>query len=195
MEKIKKIPKLVLITILIIIFLLGIFFVFRLINNQNTLTEDYKVETVLSDENVIKDISVKTSKNKKEDKNVIGYLTIDSIELIKAPIKEGIEMSTLNKYIGHFPESAYLEGNIALAGHNRGYEKNYFENLKYIKKGDIIEYQTKSEIKKYKVTEIKKITEFDVDVIKNTKENKITLITCVENKPEKRMCIQGILII
>ncbi len=191
MEKIKKIPKLVLITILIIIFLLGIFFVFRLINNQNTLTEDYKVETVLSDENVIKDISVKTSKNKKEDKNVIGYLTIDSIELIKAPIKEGIEMSTLNKYIGHFPESAYLEGNIALAGHNRGYEKNYFENLKYIKKGDIIEYQTKSEIKKYKVTEIKKITEFDVDVIKNTKENKITLITCIENKPYLRLCVIG----
>ena len=173
MEKIKKIPKLVLITILIIIFLLGIFFVFRLINNQNTLTEDYKVETVLSDE------------------NVIGYLTIDSIELIKAPIKEGIEMSTLNKYIGHFPESAYLEGNIALAGHNRGYEKNYFENLKYIKKGDIIEYQTKSEIKKYKVTEIKKITEFDVDVIKNTKENKITLITCIENKPYLRLCVIG----
>ena len=50
-------------------------------------------------------------------------------------------------------------------------------------KGDIIEYQTKSETKKYKVTEIKKITETDIDVIRNTKENKITLITCVENKP------------
>lgn len=175
--------------IIIVIFLLELLLLCKLASNQEK-EEQQAIQTVLSDENVIKDISVETSNNEK-DKNVIGYLTIDSINLIKAPIKEGIEMTILNKYIGHFPDSAYLEGNVALAGHNRGYEKNYFENLKEIKKGDIIEYQTKSETKKYKVTEIKKITETDIDVIRNTKENKITLITCVENKPYFRLCVVG----
>lgn len=190
MENIKKKPQLILIVILIFISLLELLLIYKLANNQEK-NEEKEIETVLSDENVIKDISIKTSKDKEEDKNIIGYLTIDSIKLIKAPIKEGIEMTTLNKYIGHFSDSAYLEGNVALAGHNRGYEKNYFKNLKEIKKGDIIEYQTKSETKKYKVTEIKKITEFDVDVIRNTKENKITLITCIENKPYFRLCVVG----
>ena len=132
--------------IIIVIFLLELLLLCKLASNQER-EEQQAIQTVLSDENVIKDISVETSNNEK-DKNVIGYLTIDSINLIKAPIKEGIEMTILNKYIGHFPDSAYLEGNVALAGHNRGYEKNYFENLKEIKKGDIIEYQTKSETRK-----------------------------------------------
>ena len=30
------------------------------------------------------------------------------------------------------------------------------------------------------------------DVLKNTGENKLTLITCVENKPTKRLCVQAI---
>ena len=47
----------------------------------------------------------------------------------------------------------------------------------------------------YKINQIRIIQDTDVEVVENTKENKITLITCVENKPEKRMCIQGILII
>ena len=32
-----------------------------------------------------------------------------------------------------------------------------------------------------------------LSLFRPTKENKITLITCVENKPELRRCIQGIL--
>ena len=110
---------------------------------------------------------------------------------MQAPIKEGTDENTLNKYIGHFSDSAFLEGNVALAGHNRGYEKNYFENLKDLKGGELIIYQTRSEAKVYKVTEIKKVNESNVDIIKNTKDNRITLITCVENKPKERLVIVG----
>ena len=35
------------------------------------------------------------------------------------------------------------------------------------------------------------IKDTDTYVIENTKENIITLITCVENKPELRRCVQG----
>lgn len=129
--------------------------------------------------------------NQEEEQGVIAYLTIPSISLTNAPVKEGTDMDTLNNYLGHFTDSAYLEGNVAIAGHNRGYEKNYFENLDKLRQGDEITYQTKYQTKKYKVSEVKTIKDKDVYVIENTPENKITLITCVKNKGNLRLCVVG----
>ena len=56
-------------------------------------------------------------------------LEIPKINL-KATIAQGTTDEILNKYIGHFVESEVLEGNIALASHNRGYDVNYFSRLK-----------------------------------------------------------------
>lgn len=47
-------------------------------------------------------------------------------------------------------------------------------------------------IKKYKVETNIVIKETDWSYIGNTKDNRITLITCEENKREYRRCIQGI---
>ena len=38
----------------------------------------------------------------------------------------------------------------------------------------------------------KKIDSRDWSVISQTAENKVTLITCVKNKPELRLCVQAI---
>lgn len=129
--------------------------------------------------------------NQELEQGVIAYLSIPSVGLENAPVKEGTDMETLNNYLGHFTDSAYLEGNVAIAGHNRGYDKNYFENLDKIKQDDEITYQTKYQTKRYKVSEIKTIKDKDVYVIENTQENKITLITCVKNKGNLRLCIVG----
>jgi len=114
---------------------------------------------------------------------------------LSAPIKDGIDTKVLNKYVGHFLESGYILGNVSLAAHNRGYPVNYFQDLKELKIGDEIIYEYKDLKLTYKINKIKIIDDTDVEVVKNTKENKITLITCVENKPEKRRYIQGILTI
>ena len=45
--------------------------------------------------------------------------------------------------------------------------------------------------RRYKVTDILEIESTDWSKIEDTKENKITLITCVVNKPELRLCVQG----
>lgn len=121
-------------------------------------------------------------------------IKIPAINLI-APINDGIEFETLNQYVGHFKFSGYVLGNISLAAHNRGYPVNYFENLKDLKVGNEIIYEYKDLELVYKISNIKIINDTNVEVVKNTKENKITLITCVENEPEKRRCIQGKLII
>lgn len=101
-------------------------------------------------------------------------------------------MDILNTYVGHFEETSLTKGNVGLAGHNRGYEKNYFENLKKLKRGDEIKYKYNDFEKKYVVDKIETIKNTDWSYLENTKENKITLITCVENQPDYRRCVQAI---
>ena len=62
---------------------------------------------------------------------------------------------------------------------------------KKLKIGDEIIYEYKDLKMTYKINQIRIIQDTDVEVVENTKENKITLITCVENNPQNRRCIQG----
>lgn len=149
-----------------------------------------KPETIFTNEEIVNKI-VYSNEGEENFDGIIGYLTIESINLLQAPIKEGTEMETLNEYIGHFTDSNFLEGNVALAGHNRGYSKNYFENLKNLKGNELIVYQTKQETKTYKVCEIKEVSVTDVEVVAPTEDNRITLVTCVENNNNLRLIIIG----
>lgn len=85
-----------------------------------------------------------------------------------------------------------MEGNVCLCSHNRGSKAAFFENLKNIKKGMKIEYTTKYETKTYITDEIKEIEETDFSVLEPTKDNRITLITCIANQRAKRLCVIGI---
>lgn len=118
------------------------------------------------------------------------YISIPSIDLV-AQIKEGTTEEILNKSVGHFEESPTVKGNVCLAAHNRGYEKNFFENLKKLLLNDVITYQYGNIKKTYSVSNITIIKETDWSYIDSSNENKITLITCVENEPEYRLCIQA----
>jgi len=73
-----------------------------------------------------------------------------------------------------------------------GYPVNYFGKLKDLQIGDKIIYKTNYGTKKYKIIVKTIIEDTDWSYLKNTEDNRITLITCVENKPELRRCIQGI---
>ena len=83
-------------------------------------------------------------------------------------------------------------GNIGLAAHNRGYNINYFENINKLNYGDKIIYEYKGNIKTYKVNLIKIIKDTDWTYLEESQENLITLITCVDNAPDYRLCIQGL---
>lgn len=125
------------------------------------------------------------------EQNDIWKLKIEKIGL-EAEISEGTEKETLEKYIGHFVETQKEKGNIGLAGHNRGYKINYFQNLKLLEKGDEIVYTYNNYTNTYEVTKIKIIKDTEWEYLENTEENMLTLITCVENEPEYRRCIQAI---
>ena len=119
------------------------------------------------------------------------YIEIKSINL-KAPIEETTEAEILSRSVGHFEDTSKEEGNIGLAAHNRGYEVNYFENLKSVKIGDEVIYQYNNFKKIYEIDTIEIIEDTDWSYLEEeTDENKITLITCVENEPNYRRCVQA----
>ena len=173
------------ISIIIFLFLnlfLNNFFKSNLIKNHEIisekLTEDFNSDSRDQDEIILN----------KDGLN--WYIEIPSIDL-KAPIEETTEMDILNTAVGHFEDTALTVGNIGLAGHNRGYEKNYFENLKNVKIGDEIKYKYNDFEKIYIIDKIEIIKSTDWSYLENTEKNKITLITCVENKPDYRRCVQA----
>ena len=126
-----------------------------------------------------------------EQKNEKAWMIeIPSINLI-AEIAEGTDEETMNKYVGHFEDTSKDKGNVGLAAHNRGYPVNYFEKIKELKKGDKIYYSYNRERMIYEVDKIEIIKDTNWSYLEQTEKNKITLITCVENEPEYRRCIQA----
>lgn len=140
-----------------------------------------------NDKNEQNNNQAKTTKSKEDE----WKIEIKAISL-SAPIAEGTTDSVMNKYVGHFTDTSKNKGNIGLAAHNRGYPVNYFQNIKKLKKGDEIKYTYKKFKKTYIVDKIEIIKDEDWTYLKNTDDNRITLITCVENEPNYRRCIQGI---
>lgn len=110
---------------------------------------------------------------------------------LEAEIAEGTTDEVMNKYVGHFESTPIFNGNPCLAAHNRGYLVNYFGKLKELVQNDVIIYKTTQGIRKYKVSLITIIKDTDWSNLQNTNDNRITLITCVENQPEYRRCIQA----
>lgn len=150
----------------------------------------YPIESEINKEIMeVKKVDIKeTPKSNTTEK---WKIEIPEISLI-ADIAEGTTKEILNKYVGHFENTSKKEGNIGLAAHNRGYEVNYFKDLKKLKKGDQIKYVYNEYEKIYEVKKCRIIKDTEWEYLEDTEENMLTLITCVENQPEYRRCIQAI---
>ena len=118
-------------------------------------------------------------------------IVIPAIEL-DAFISEGTSSDVMDKFVGHFENTSLWNGNVALAAHNRGYPVNYFAHIKDLSLGDIVVYYYNGKIKEYAIQTITIIDDTDWSYLENTNDNRITLITCVEDEPEYRRCIQGV---
>ena len=140
--------------------------------------------------NIISEESILSNQNPQEE-NYKWQIEIEKISL-NAEIAEGTSKEILNKYIGHFEETQKEKGNIGLAAHNRGYDVNYFQNLKLLREGDEIKYKYNQYENTYEVTKNIIIKDTDWQYLENTEENTLTLITCVENEPNYRRCVQAV---
>lgn len=129
--------------------------------------------------------SNKETEPKEYSDGSIGTLKINSIGL-NAKVYDGETTANMKKGLGHFSYTSAWDGNVGIAGHNN----TYFEDLKDVEKGDRITYTTKYGTRTYKVTSIKKIDDDDFsDLLDDTSDNRLTLITCVRNQSDKRLCV------
>ena len=178
------------ISIIIFSFIQLFFSNYKNFSQKSYLKAGFNVENQIQNK-VSNSLNNQTNSQKSQQETEEWYIEIPIINL-KANIKEGTEKETLDDYVGHFEETKNDKGNIGLAAHNRGYKVNYFQNLKKLKEGDEIIYKYKNIQRTYIVKTLKIIKDTDWSYLENTNENKITLITCVENEPEYRRCVQGI---
>ena len=180
------------INILSFIITIILFLILNSFISQNSVISIRNIPNIISKIEFPKALSkVKEQNNEKLDIEIGNwYIEIPSINL-KAPIAEGTDIDTLNTKVGHFNETDKTVGNVGLAAHNRGYKYNYFEKLKKLKINDEIIYKYENFEKKYLITKIEIIKNTDWSYLEKTEKNKITLITCVENEPQYRRCVQA----
>lgn len=105
-------------------------------------------------------------------------------------IFEGTDLNTLEKGVGHFKSSTKDKGNICLAGHNIGITVSPFKFLYKLEKGDLLQYKYNNKTYKYICSYKKEIQETDFSHIINTKENCLTIITCIAGKKNKRLVLR-----
>ena len=120
----------------------------------------------------------------------IGTLKIPAIGLTVTAY-DGEVTAAMKKGVGHIESTSSWLGNIGIVGHNRGVNLN-FGKLKNLKAGDEITYTTSLGTRTYTVTFAGKIASNDWSYLQYTTDNRITLLTCVEDQPQYRLCVQGV---
>ena len=120
----------------------------------------------------------------------LGTLAIPSIGLTVG-VYEGTDSAALLKGAGHFENTSIWNGNVPIAGHNRGV-RNDFGKIHTLKSGDLITFTTVLGTRTYAVSSVTKVDVTDTSGLASTAENCITLYTCVEDQPAYRWCVRGV---
>ena len=120
----------------------------------------------------------------------LGTLKIPSIGL-SVQVVQGTDSAALAKGAGHFTNTSIWDGNVCLAGHNRGVT-NHFGQIHTLSAGDTITLTTMLGTRTYAVVSVEKVGVNDSSGTAATSDNRITLYTCVMNQPEYRWKVTAI---
>lgn len=189
-EKIRRIIGLVLIIAGLSII---VSIVYKKIETKNKQKE---LQNIL--EQVINDEPRELSKEE-EEKLINGYKPIALMEIpsinLSQGLVEGISDDVLQYYLGHFEGSAMPgeKGNFAVAGHRVSDYSEAFVNLYKTEIGDKILVKANKKEYVYEITESFIVAPDKVDVLDNTDDATITLVTCTVGAKE-RVIVKGKLV-
>jgi sortase A len=107
--------------------------------------------------------------------DLFGKISIPRLHL-SAMIAEGVDDATLQRAVGHFPESSIPEknGTVALAGHR----DTFFRALAHIRLHDQIELETRNGVYRYEVIRTGVVTPDHIEVVRSSPQSDLTLVTC-----------------
>lgn len=187
----KKLKTMLYITFVIIAFIISFTITYYIVNNisKNNIIDEVSnifsntnFQERIENANTINDFTVHIDGN-----NVIGIIEIDKIHF-KGLVYEGTDLATLKIGVGHFTSTPLINGNVCFAAHNTN---KFWKNLKNLNNNDIITYTSICGKMNYRVFNITEIDETDFSLLQNSEKDIITLITCVKNIPQKRLCVQA----
>ncbi len=119
----------------------------------------------------------------------IGTVSIARTGL-NAPIYEGTDTQAMIDGAGHWTGSSLGGGNVCLFGHNRG-ANPWFGELLDTEIGDTVVLETSAGTRTYRVSQVEQISSEDFTWLGSTGSSCITLISCVEGRPELRLMVRG----
>ena len=126
---------------------------------------------------------------------VVGYLTVSGTNIQNFPVKDALDntemLAVMKTAIGHFAQTPIFNGNVGLSGHNRDYDID-FRELKNVQIGDTVTYRTNFGTRTYTVVTKTEIDETDWSYFEDTTDNRITMVTCIEDQPTKRLIVQAV---
>ena len=183
----KSMNKKIFVLFIVLILIVAIGFLF---SYDKKVIEQEKQTTSEQLDNT-EDVEQEVTEDDGFEEDLIGSLKIEKINL-NGTVKEGSTNEILRDYIGHIEETAKYDGNVGLAAHNRGNKYSYFARINELEPGDEIVYTTKYGERKYIVDTKKEILETDWSNLEGTSDNRLTLITCIKNKVNQRLCVQAV---
>ncbi|ANS90070.1 class A sortase [Staphylococcus pseudintermedius] len=152
-------------------------------NPNNDISFDFKA---------VKPINLLDIKDVEFNSNyVVGKITIPSVHL-NLPILYGV--SNNNLWFGACtmkPNQKFGQGNFALAGHTMANQNLLFTPLHSIKKGDMIYITNGQNVYVYQTTNVEIVSPDHGEVINDTDESTITLVTCSDVYGKERLIVQG----
>ncbi len=120
----------------------------------------------------------------------LGTLKIPAIGL-SIKVYQGTGSAVLAKGAGHFLDTSIWDGNVCIAGHNRGVRDD-FGDLHTLEPGDTVTWTTKLGTRTYEVVSVQKVLETDTTGTTATSDNRLTLYTCVRDQREYRWCVTAV---
>ena len=120
----------------------------------------------------------------------IGTLKIPSLN-INMKVWEGETRASMAKGLGHYSSTSGWDGNVGICGHNRG-AKYSIGSIRNLEIGDNITYSTVYGTRTYAVILVKTISDSDWSYLQATADNRITITTCLADRPSKRVCVQAV---
>ncbi len=126
--------------------------------------------------------------------NRLGAFSIPSLAVDAEVYESGDNIQDMSHGIAHFPHSSVWDGNVCLSAHNVNFDgsRGYFYSLHTLKAGDEIVYKTSAGERTYTVSAVTEISEMDWSSLTRTQDNRLTMITCITGKPDKRLCVQAL---
>jgi sortase A len=117
----------------------------------------------------------------------IGTLNIPKLNLT-VKVYSGETMENMRLGVGHFEFTSVWDGNVGICGHNRGVP-HAIGGVKDLSNGDKITYTTRYGTRTYEVISKQQIADTDYSMLGWSESNLLTIVTCVEGKPELRWCV------